>query len=45
MVKWVENIRLLSPFTEELDPKEMSRILLKYGDDIKESDYERESAE
>lgn len=40
MIKRVENIRSLSPFTEDLNPKEMSRILQKYGDDIKETDYE-----
>jgi hypothetical protein len=45
MKKRVESIRELCPLGEELDPKEHRRLLEKYGNDIKESDYEREAAE
>jgi len=41
----VEAIRDLSSLTTELEPKEHKRLLDKYGDAIKESDYQRESEE
>lgn len=42
MVWKVKTILTLSHFAQELDPKEQGRLLIKYGLDIKESDYERE---
>lgn len=33
----------MTPLTSELDPKEQGRLLMKYGLDIKESDYKLES--